>query len=106
LPVRFLADHQKVFKSGRDFLFMEKRFQRKILSTFAFSVVASIAMGIYRILLDLHFFRAKGPSLEGFVLTFVLVFLGLLILEKIFNLGKDKEILRIKERLAKLEEKK
>ncbi|HIG51829.1 TPA: hypothetical protein EYQ19_00120 [Candidatus Pacearchaeota archaeon] len=85
---------------------MKKRFQRKILSTFAFSIVVSVLMIVHGIFLDLDFSQIKRLSLEGFIFTFVLVFIGLLILEKIFNLEEDKEIIKIKKRLNKLEKKK
>jgi len=54
----------------------------------------------------LDFSQIKRLSLEGFVFTFVLVFVGLLILEKIFNLEEDEEIVKIKKRLNKIEKKK
>lgn len=85
---------------------MKKRFQRKILSTFAFSVVASALMIVHGIFLDLDFSQIKRLSLEGFIFTFVLVFMGLLILEKIFNLEEDEEIVKIKKRLNKIEKRK
>jgi putative Mn2+ efflux pump MntP len=98
--------YKKIFKTKRDYLFMKKRFQRKILSTFAFSIVVSVLMIVHGIFLDLDFSQIKRLSLEGFIFTFVLVFIGLLILEKIFNLEEDKEIIKIKKRLNKLEKKK
>jgi len=63
-------------------------------------------MIVHGIFLDLDFSQIKRLSLEGFIFTFVLVFIGLLILEKIFNLEEDKEIIKIKKRLNKLEKKK
>ncbi|PIZ79923.1 hypothetical protein COY00_02890 [Candidatus Pacearchaeota archaeon CG_4_10_14_0_2_um_filter_35_33] len=98
--------YKKIFKTKRDCVFMKKRFQRKILSTFAFSVVASVLMIVHGIFLDLDFAQIKRLSLEGFAFTFVLVFIGLLILEKIFNLEEDEEIIKIKKRLNKIEKKK
>jgi hypothetical protein len=63
-------------------------------------------MIIHGIFLDLDFSQIKRLSLEGFIFTFVLVFMGLLILEKIFNLEEDEEIIKIKKRLNKIERKK
>jgi len=85
---------------------MKKRFQKKILSTFMFSIVVSVLMIIHGIFLDLDFTQIKRLTFEGFIFTFILVFIGLLILEKIFNLEEDEEIIKIKKRLNKLEKKK
>lgn len=98
--------YKKIFKTERDYLFMKKRFQRKILSTFAFSIVASFLMIVHGLFFDLDFSQIKRLSFEGFIFTFVLVFVGLLILEKIFNLEEDEEIVKIKKRLNKIEKKK
>jgi len=98
--------YKKIFKTERNYVFMKKRFQRKILSTFAFSVIASVLMIIHGIFLDLNFSQIKRLSLEGFIFTFVLVFVGLIILEKIFNLEEDEEIIKIKKRLNRIEKKK
>ena len=56
--------YKKIFKTERDYLFMKKRFQRKILSTFAFSVVASVLMIVHGILIIFRFeMRIVGQRL-------------------------------------------
>ena len=99
-------EYKKIFKTRSGYLFMKKRFQRKILSTFAFSIVASVLLIIHGLFFDLDFSQIKRLSLEGFVFTFILVFVGLLILERIFNLEEDEEIVKINKRLSKIEKKK
>ncbi len=81
----------------------KNRFQKKIFSTLLFSVVASLLFIVHGIFLDLDFSQIKRLSLEGFIFTFILVFLGLIILEKIFNIEEDAEIVQIKKRLHKVE---
>ena len=61
-----------------------------------------IAHGIF---FDLDFSQIKRLSFEGFIFTFILVFIGLVILEKIFNIEEDAEIVAIKKRLIKIEKK-
>ena len=52
---------------------------------------------------DLDFEQIKRLTFEGFIFTFILVFIGLIVLEKIFTLEEDEEIIGIKRRLNKLE---
>ena len=82
---------------------MKKRFKKKLLSTAIFSLVASILFIVHGIFLDLDFSQIRRLTLEGFIFTFILVFIGLIILEKIFTLEEDEEISKVKIRLKKLE---
>ena len=82
---------------------MKKRFERKLLATFAFSVAAAILLIIHGVFFDLEIEQIKRLTFEGFLLTFVLTFVALLILEKIFTLEEDEEIVEIKRRLNKIE---
>ena len=82
---------------------MKKRFEKKIFATFIFSVITSLIMIAHGIFFDLDFSQIKRLSIEGFLLTFVLVFTGLIILERIFNIEEDIEIIKIKERLRRIE---
>jgi amino acid transporter len=78
---------------------MKKRFKKKILATFLFSIVASVLMIIHGLFFDLDISQIKRLSIEGFFFTFILVFIGLLVLEKIFNLEEDEEIKKIERKL-------
>ena len=84
---------------------MKKRFKKKLISTFFFSLIASILLIIHGVFFDLDFSEIKRLSLEGFIFTFILVFTGLLILEKIFTVEEDSEIENIEKRLRRLEKK-
>lgn len=79
--------------------------QRKLLATFLFSVFASVIGIIHGIFFDLDFAQIKRLSLGGFVLTFLLIFPTLLLLEWIFDLENHEEIKHMKERISKLERK-
>ena len=85
---------------------MKKRFEKKLFYTFLFSLVSAFLLIIHGVFLDLDFSQIQRLSLEGFIFTFILVFVGLLILEKIFTLSEDEEILNLKKRVKKLERKK
>ena len=52
---------------------------------------------------DLDFEQIKRLTFERFIFTFIIVFIGLIVLEKIFTLEEDEEIIEIKRRLNKLE---
>ena len=92
-----------LFNKSQRKRFMKKRFKKKLLSTFIFSVVSAVLMIIHGVFFNLDFEQIKRLSVEGFIFTFVLVFVGLIVLEKIFTLEEDEEILSIKRRVSKLE---
>ena len=85
---------------------MKRVFRRKLLFTLIFSLVASVLLIIHGIFFDLDFSQIGRLTLEGFLFTFVLSFVALLILERIFTLEEHEEIIKIKKRLKKLEKKK
>ena len=84
---------------------MKKRFEKKIVATVVFSLVASVMMIVHGLFFDLDFSQISRLSIEGFLFTFVLVFVGLIILEKIFNIEEDAEIVSLKRRVGILERK-
>ena len=84
---------------------MKKRFRRKLIATIVFSAVVSVLLIIHGIFLDLDFSQIRRLSVEGYLFTFVLVFVGLIILEWIFNIEEDAEIVALKKRIRKLERK-
>lgn len=82
---------------------MGKRFRRKVFFTLLFSLASSFLLIIHGVFFDLDFSQIQRLSAEGFLFTFVLVSMGLFILEKIFTLEEDEEILALKHRLKRLE---
>jgi amino acid transporter len=82
---------------------MKKRFRKKIFATVVFSIVASVLIIVHGIFFDLDFSQIGRLSTEGFLLTFILVFIGLVILEWIFSIEEDVEIVLLKKRVGKLE---
>ena len=85
---------------------MKRIFKRKLLSTFIFSLIASVLFIVHGIFFDLDLSQIQRLTIEGFVFTFVLTFIGLVILERIFSLEEHEEIVKIKSRLSNLEKKK
>ncbi len=85
---------------------MNNIFKRKLLSTFIFSLIAAVLFIVHGVFFDLDVSQIQRLSVEGFVFTFILTFTGLVILEKIFSLEEHGEIVKIKNRLEKLERKK
>ena len=84
---------------------MKKRFKKKLLATLVFSLISSVLLIIHGIFFDLDLSQIERLSLAGFVFTFFMVFIGLIILEKIFTIEEDEEIIGLKRRLGKLEKK-
>lgn len=77
--------------------------KRKIIATLIFSVFASIAAIIHGVFIDSDISQIKRLSIEGFVLTFLIVFPGLLFLEWIFDLENKEEFKILERRVKKLE---
>jgi len=82
---------------------MKRRFDKKLLATLVFSVVAAALLIIHGVFFDLKLEEIQRLTVEGFIFTFILVFIGLIVLEKIFTLEEDEEILALKKRMKKLE---
>ena len=80
-----------------------KSITRKILATFLFSILASIAAIIHGTFFDLDMAQIRRLSFEGFLLTFLIVFPSLLLLEWIFDLENHEEFRAIEQRVSKLE---
>jgi heme/copper-type cytochrome/quinol oxidase subunit 4 len=83
-----------------------KSVRRKILATFVFSILASIGAIIHGIFLDLDINQIQRLSLEGFLVTFLVVFPSLLLLEWIFDLENHEEFKIVEKRISELEKKK
>ena len=83
----------------------QRVFRRKITATALFSLVSAVLLIIHGLFFDLDASQISRLSIEGFVVTFVLVFMGLLILEWIFDIEEHEEIVNIRKRLGKLEKK-
>jgi len=79
------------------------KFKKELIKTIIFSVVASALIIVHGIFLDLDFSQIKRLTISGFLVTFILVFVGLVILEKIFTYEENEEISKIKKRLGKIE---
>lgn len=77
--------------------------KRKLFATFTFSIFASLAAIIHGIFLDADIGQIKRLSIEGFVLTFLIIFPGLLFLEWIFDLENKEEFKVLEGRVRKLE---
>jgi len=82
-----------------------KVFKRKLLATFLFSLASAALLIIHGLFFDLDISQIQRLTLEGFIATFVLVFVGLLILERIFDIEDHEEIIKMKKRIARLERK-
>ena len=80
--------------------------RKKLLTTFIFSLVASIGLIIHGVFFDLDLSQIERLTIGGFILTFVLVFGALLIMEKIFDLENHAEFKELEQRVSKLESKK
>ena len=81
----------------------KKVFRKKITATILFSIVSAIVLIIHGLFFDLDATQIGRLSIEGFIVTFILVFSGLLILEGIFDIEEHDEIIKIRKQLSRLE---
>jgi amino acid transporter len=76
---------------------------KKLYTTLIFSIIASIGLIIHGVFFDLDFAQIERLTIGGFILTFILVFGALLIMEKIFDLENHEEFVELEKRVSKLE---
>jgi hypothetical protein len=84
----------------------QRVFRKKITATILFALVAAALLIVHGLFFDLDASQISRLSIEGFVVTFILVFVGLLILEWIFDIEEHDEVVAIRKRLKRLEAKK
>ena len=58
---------------------MKRRFDKKLLATLVFSVVAAALLIIHGVFFDLKLEEIQRLTVEGFIFTFILVFIGLIV---------------------------
>lgn len=75
---------------------------KQILILFVFSLLASITMIVHGIFFDLDFSQIKRLTLEGIILTVLIIFPGILFLEWVFDLNNKQEIKKINNKIKKL----
>lgn len=82
-----------------------KSVKRKFIATLLFSILTSIASIIHGIFLDVDITQIRRLSIEGFFLTFLIMFPFLLLLEWIFDLENKEEFKILENRIKDLEKK-
>ena len=67
-----------------------KPIKKQILILFIFSILISIAMIIHGLFFDLEFSQIKRLTIEGLILTLIIIFPAILFLEWTFDLNNLK----------------
>ncbi len=75
--------------------------KKQVLVLFVFSILMSIAMIIHGIYIDLDFSQIKRLTIEGLLLTILIIFPAILFLEWIFDMNNKKRLDRIEKMLKK-----
>ncbi len=76
--------------------------KKQILILFVFSVLVSIGAIIHGLFLDLDFTQIKRLTIEGLLLTLLVVFPAILFLEWIFDFNNKKKFDEIERKIKKL----
>ena len=82
-----------------------KLIKKQILILLVFSILVSIGSIIHGVYMDLDFSQIKRLTIEGIILTLLVVFPSVLFLEWIFDLNNKKRIDQLNKRITKLERK-
>jgi len=82
-----------------------KIIKKQILILFVFSILISIAMIIHGVYMDLDISQIKRLTIEGIILTILVVFPAILFLEWIFDLNNRQELKKISKKINKLKKK-
>lgn len=80
--------------------------KRQIAYSLLMSVVISIGLIIHGVFLDLDFSQLERFTSGGFVVTFAIVFIFILVIEKLFDLNNETEIKRLNNQINKIKSKK
>ncbi len=73
--------------------------KKQVLILFVFSLLAAVASILHGIFMDLDFAAAKRLTIEGIVLTVLIVFPAILFLEWVFDLNNKREFEKIKKKI-------
>ena len=79
--------------------------KKQVLILLVFSILVSVGAIIHGIFFDLEFDQIQRLTFEGLVLTFLLIFPGILFLEWVFDINNKKEVDRLEKKIIKLEKK-
>ena len=80
-----------------------KIIKKQILILFVFSILASIAMIIHGLYMDLDFSQIKRLSIEGIILTVLVIFPAILFLEWVFDLNNKAKFEEIDKKIKEIE---
>ncbi len=75
--------------------------KKQILILFVFSLLISIAAIIHGIYMDLDFSQIKRLTIEGLILTVLVIFPAILFLEWIFDMNNKKKFEELEKKLKK-----
>lgn len=79
---------------------------KQLWAVLIFSIVLSLASIAHGIFFDLDFSQIQRLTLGGFISTFILVYLGLILLEWIFDLNNKEEMTKINKKINKIKKRK
>ena len=76
--------------------------KKQLLILLVFSILVSVAAIIHGIFFDLDFSQIKRLTIEGLVLTLIIIFPALLFLEWLFDINNKKKFDELERKIKKL----
>jgi len=80
--------------------------KKQFLILLVFSILTSIIAIIHGIFFDLEFAQIKRLTIEGLILTLIIVFPAVIFLEWVFDLNNKKKFEELEKKIKKLKKKK
>ncbi len=76
--------------------------EKQIWYSLLLSIILSIGLIIHGVFFDLDFSQIERLNIGGFLLTWIFVFIFILILEKLFDLNNNEDIINLKKEIKKI----
>ena len=76
--------------------------KKQLIAVLIFSIATSILSIIHGVFFDSDITQIKRLTITGFLSTFILVYVGLMLLEWIFDLNNKQEINKINRKINKI----
>jgi len=80
--------------------------EKQIWYSLLLSIVLSIGLIIHGVFFDLDFSQIERLNIGGFILTWIFVFIFILIIEKLFDLNNNEDIINLRKEIKNIKTRK
>jgi amino acid transporter len=80
--------------------------EKQIWYSLLLSIILSIGLIIQGVFFDLDFSQIERLNIGGFILTWIFVFIFILIIEKLFDLNNNEDLINLRKEIKKIKTRK